>query len=393
MYATSARRDREGEAMRVLCSTTPHLGHFLPMVPLAHALERRGHDVVVASEPGFAQSVQREGLRPVGVGRDLTVEDMLAVLPDIGSVAPADQDAYARPRIFVELRANNVVDDLRVLIEEWRPDLVVRESAELAAWALAERLGLPHVAAGVATPAAEWEAIAAPWIERLGQRVGIAGLRAEAMYRHALLVFEPAGFGDWADTPTARRYRPGANLAGGTREVDARLDTFDDAPLVYATLGTEFYDAGFMTAMLDAAACNGRNVVATVGRGNDPSSVAPDDGRALVVRWLAQDALLDRVDVVLCHGGAGTIAAPLVHGVPLVVVPRGADQFANAARVAALGAGIALPPEQQDVDGMATALATVLDDPSYRASARAVADATARLPGLDVAVDQLEALA
>ena len=84
--------------MKVLVSTTPHLGHFLPLAPIARALDRRGHDVVVAAEPGFSPAIEREGLRAVGVGRDLTLDDMLAVLPDIAEVAPEDQDAYARPR-------------------------------------------------------------------------------------------------------------------------------------------------------------------------------------------------------------------------------------------------------------------------------------------------------
>ena len=379
--------------MKVLVSTTPHLGHFLPVAPIARALDRRGHDVVVAAEPGFATAIEREGLRAVGIGRDLTLDDLLAVLPDLATVAPEDQDAYARPRVFVELRANNALDDLRGFVGEWQPDLVVRDSAELASWAIAEQLELPHVSAGAASSAAEWERIAGPWIEALGQRVGIPALRASSMHRYGLLDVAPAGFHDWSDTPTARVYRPDVPPAtGGTDALDPRVGAFDDAPLVYATLGTEFYDPAFMQTMITAAMRAGRNVVATIGRGNDPAEVAPADDRVLVVDWLPQDELLGRVAAVLCHGGTGTTAGPRVHGVPLVVVPRGADQFANAARVAELGAGIALAPEQQHADHIDSVLTTVLDDPRYRAAARAVAEATARLPGLDEAVDYLQSL-
>jgi UDP:flavonoid glycosyltransferase YjiC (YdhE family) len=379
--------------MKVLVSTTPHLGHFLPLAPVARALDRRGHDVVVAAEPAFAPAIEREGLRAVAVGRDLTLDDLLAVLPDIATITPEDQDSYARPRVFVELRANSALVDLRALVAEWQPDLVVRDGAELASWAIAEQLDLPHVTAGAADSAAEWDRIAGPWIEELGRRVGIAALRASSMHRYALLDVAPAGFHDWSDTPTARVYRPDVPpTGGGTGALDSRLGAFDGAPLVYTTLGTEFYDPSFMQTMIAAAMHAGRNVVATIGRGNDPAAVAPADDRVLVVDWLPQDELLDRLDVVLCHGGTGTVTGPLVHGVPLVVVPRGADQFANAARVGQLGAGIAVPPEQQDTDHIDAALEAVLDDPRYRVAARAVAEATARLPGLDEAVDFLEEL-
>jgi len=380
--------------VKVLVSTTPHLGHFLPLVPIARALDRRGHDVVVAAEPGFSPAIEREGLRAVGVGRDLTLDDMLAVLPDIAEVAPEDQDAYARPRVFVELRANDALDDLRGFVAEWQPDLVVRDGAELASWAIAEQLDFPHVTAGAADSAAEWDRIAGPWIKDLGRRVGIPALRASSMHRYALFDVAPAGFHDWSDTPTARVYRPGEPPAGGgSGALDSRLGAFDDAPLVYTTLGTEFYDPSFMQTMIAAARRARRNVVATIGRGNDPAAVAPADERVLVVDWLPQDELLDRVDVVLCHGGTGTVAGPLVHGVPLVIVPHGADQFANAARVVELGAGIALSPEDQDAEHIEAALAAVLADPRYRAAAQEVAAATARLPGLDQAVRDLEHLA
>ena len=47
---------------------------------------------------------------------------------------------------------------------------------------------------------------------------------------------------------------------------------------------------------------------------------------------------------MVCHGGSGTMRAGLAAGIPQVVLPLFADQPDNAARVDALGAGIALEP-------------------------------------------------
>jgi UDP:flavonoid glycosyltransferase YjiC (YdhE family) len=379
-----------GVAVRVLVSTTPHLGHFLPLVPVANELVGRGHDVVVASEPGFAGAIHREGLEAAGVGRDLSVEDVLAVLPELASVAADRQDAYARPRVFIDLRANNVFSDLERMISEWQPDLVVREGAELASWALAERHQLAHVTVGVAGPAREWEAMAGPQIAELGRRASVPALRADSMYKYGLLVFEPAGFRDWSDTPTARVYRPFTARAGA---VDDRVAAFDDHPIVYTTLGTEFFDPIVMRTMLDAATRGERNVIATIGRGQDPNALALPSERLVIAEWIDQGTLLGHVAVVLCHGGTGTVTAPLVHGVPVVVIPRGADQFANAERVGSLGAGIVLPFEQQDADSMDAAITSVLHERHYRVAVQRIADDTARLPGTDAAADYLEATA
>lgn len=54
------------------------------------------------------------------------------------------------------------------------------------------------------------------------------------------------------------------------------------------------------------------------------------------------DALLPQVDLVITHGGAGTVERALAHGRPLAVVPFGNDQFYNTERVVTLGLGVGL---------------------------------------------------
>jgi UDP:flavonoid glycosyltransferase YjiC (YdhE family) len=378
--------------VRVLVSSNPNLGHFIPLVPLAQRLQRRGHQVVVATEPAFAATVQSRGLEQVAVGRDLTVDDMMAVLPKILDIAPEDQNAYAVPRLFVELRAHNAVDDLVGVMDEWRPDLVIREPAEFAAWAIAERFGTPHVTVGIgmATSAQEWDTLVGPWFAGLGDRVGVEDLDASSLFRYLLLSFAPAGYHDWSHTPTARVFRP--EPVDSSAPLDARVRDLDDRPLVYATLGTEFYNAALMGSIIAAAVDNDCNVVATTGPQGDPAEIDPHSPRVVVSSWIAQDTLLDRTAAVVSHGGAGSTGGPLVRGVPLVVAPQGADQFLHAKRVEELGVGVMLPPEQQTKDDIGIALATVLQTLRYREAAQRVAEATAHLPRIDQAIDDLEQL-
>ncbi len=68
----------------------------------------------------------------------------------------------------------------------------------------------------------------------------------------------------------------------------------------------------------------------------------------------------------LVHGGAGIVYACLAHGLPMVVWPHDYDQFDNAARVVAAGAGVR-------TKGTARSLLRALDlmdaDPLYRTAA------------------------
>jgi hypothetical protein len=137
--------------------------------------------------------------------------------------------------------ANNVFADLDRMISESQPDLVIREGAELASWALAERERMAYVTVGVASSTGEWDAMAGPQIAELGRRASVPGLRAESMYRYGLLVFQPAGFRDWSDTPTERVYRPYRRATAG---MDDRIGAFDNHPIVYVTLGSPRCSSG-----------------------------------------------------------------------------------------------------------------------------------------------------
>jgi UDP:flavonoid glycosyltransferase YjiC (YdhE family) len=103
--------------------------------------------------------------------------------------------------------------------------------------------------------------------------------------------------------------------------------------------------------------------------------------------------MLERVDAVICHGGTGTTTGPLMRGIPVVVIPRGADQFTNAEHIERLSAGVLIPPDRQEVNEIARALANILSDPIYRHAAQRIPDNTAHLPDLDSAIDLFERLA
>lgn len=79
------------------------------------------------------------------------------------------------------------------------------------------------------------------------------------------------------------------------------------------------------------------HVLASTG---GPTEVDGMPQQARVVPWVDQREVLIDARVLVCHGGAGTVLAGLTAGVPLVVVPLFADQFANAERVEAVGAGV-----------------------------------------------------
>ena len=61
---------------------------------------------------------------------------------------------------------------------------------------------------------------------------------------------------------------------------------------------------------------------------------------ARLVDWLSYARTMPRCDVVVCHGGHGTLARALASGCAVVVVPAAGDMNENAARVDWAGVGV-----------------------------------------------------
>ncbi|MGH3843789.1 MAG: glycosyltransferase, partial [Pseudonocardiaceae bacterium] len=161
-------------------------------------------------------------------------------------------------------------------------------------------------------------------------------------------------------------------------------------PVIYVSLGTVpiFNQPGTFAPILEALAGEDIEVVVTVGHNNDPAAFGNLPATVHVEQWLSLAALLPRCDAVVCHGGAGTTLAALACGLPLVVLPRGADQFPTAAACQRAGAALVLTPDHLTVDAIRDSVRTVLTEVSYRTAAlRLQSDISAMPPVQQVARD------
>jgi UDP:flavonoid glycosyltransferase YjiC (YdhE family) len=98
-------------------------------------------------------------------------------------------------------------------------------------------------------------------------------------------------------------------------------------------------------------------------------------------------------DVVVCHGGHGTLVRALANGLPVVVCPAVGDMAENASRVDWAGVGVRLPRRYATPRGVRAAVGRVLREPALAARAREVARWAAEDDGGARAVDELEAWA
>ena len=70
---------------------------------------------------------------------------------------------------------------------------------------------------------------------------------------------------------------------------------------------------------------------------------APAPSNAVLVPWLSYARTMPACDLVITHGGHGTLVRALASGCPVLVVPAAGDMGENAARVDWAGLGVRLP--------------------------------------------------
>jgi UDP:flavonoid glycosyltransferase YjiC (YdhE family) len=145
-------------------------------------------------------------------------------------------------------------------------------------------------------------------------------------------------------------------------------------PVIYVSLGTvpPFSQPSLFSAILRGMQQHDVEVVVTIGEHNDVSSLGHQPANVHVERWLPLPLLLPRCTAAVCHAGSGTMLAALGAGLPLLLLPQGADQFQNAAACARAGVARVLIPDAFSAESVAAELATLLSDPRYRLAAQRV---------------------
>jgi UDP:flavonoid glycosyltransferase YjiC (YdhE family) len=119
-----------------------------------------------------------------------------------------------------------------------------------------------------------------------------------------------------------------------------------------------------------------------------PTLRAP--ANTVMVEWMSYARTMPRCDLVITHGGHGTLARALVSGCPVLVVPAGGDMAENAARVDWAGVGVRLAPRFCTPWGIRLAVRRALSRPSLRSRAAELASWSFANPGPATAATQLE---
>ncbi|MGV9667035.1 glycosyltransferase [Nocardia niigatensis] len=329
--------------MRLVFASLATVGHAYPLVPLAVAARKAGCEVHFAVGEGMHGAIGRHGLRPF---------------------RPGD--------CFSEIYAEDIAGDL----ERLRPDLVIHEWG-VPGVAIAARLaGIPGL----------WHGFGRMFPEGIGLEMPTRVAGVEEVPHIDIC---PPALQD-KEFLRADRIELRPVPYPGAGEIDAVPGIPADRPLIYLTLGTAFGTPELLTRAVSGLSRLDARIVVAAGR-LDPDELGALPDNVTVHGWVSQTRLLPYVDLVVHHGGSGTTLGALNYGVPQLLLPQGADQFANANAVEAAGAALQVRTDDLDAAVIMDRAAQLLPRRGnpHRAAAEALAAEIARMPAPEEVVDRL----
>ena len=361
--------------MKALLATFPAYGHLLPMLPLARAVAAAGDELVIAAHSDLHGAAPGLTMRAAGPAlAELIAENQTRFAQDVldyrsdGDAGEMDLLA-ATVALFTTTYADLAFDDVLALVADERPDVVVAEMWDFVTPLAAHQLGIPYVRF-THSPATVIDPVLAAGAEKAGAQ---RGLPVPAPVATVQL------WPEWLEALPVTSDESRIAIRSSAYDVAEPVDLpafAGDRPVVLVTLGTVVDDLELLRSAVGAVLNAGADALVTTGFTATPDDLAADSERVHATSFSPIGQLLDRVQAVVAAGGSGTTLATLSRGLPLLFVPRIANQPQVAASVTTFGAGIT-------PDSLEESLPSLLHDAGLRTRAGEARARLAERPSAD----------
>jgi UDP:flavonoid glycosyltransferase YjiC (YdhE family) len=372
--------------LRVLCVTQPGDGHLNPLAHVAGGLVAAGHDVLFATSRPYVPDVERRGLKAVAVGPDFRWDAALQTWPDGARHMGAASAPFWTGVVERDVSPAFTTDVLSV-VASFKPDLLLAEYATVMTMTTVRELtGLPLAMTAWGTEPGSARFFShglTESIRRFRQVSGLAPIEGLPEIEH-WIVFTPPSWGRAQGEPLASTLR--------ARQPSARTGAWSapdgPGPFVYGTLGTVYNTRRRLGTVVDAIGLGGWSGLVTVGNTMNPDDFAASP-RVTVERFVPQVDALERADVMLCHGGLGSVLGAIESGTPMVILPLGADQLDNAAIARELGIATVVDPAAAGPESLCKAIAAVLASSAHQKASASLRDEALAMMAMQDVVQQL----
>ncbi|WP_051217172.1 macrolide family glycosyltransferase [Paenibacillus assamensis] len=339
-------------------------GHINPTLGIVEELVNRGHRVTYVVTEEFVPVVEAAGAE---------ARIYASVIPANIVLKRQGFEHSLDPMELFFQEAQQMLPQLEEIYEDDRPDLVLYDFMAWIASAVAVKWGVPAIELCSSYPRSKQDSIEEvtkqiPGMEDFKKRVSqyLDSLQIEGVTLESLLfgsqlsiIFMPRMIHYAGESFDDRYHFVGPCLRTEHNPLSWNPPA-DGRPVLYISLGTVFNDwPEFFNQCIEAFGHTSWHVVLVIGKQIDRDQLLHIPDNFEIHESVPQLSVLKHTKLFISHGGMNSTMEAMLHHVPLVVIPQMLEQEITAKRVAALGLGYYLKPEDVTVDTLREAVKTV----------------------------------
>lgn len=380
----------------------PFFGHINPTLSIGASLIEKGHSVVwTGLIPLEKEYIPMKGIyfypEELLAPHKKEIEYILSLQGNGSNLSGLETLKLALEQTYIPF-AKIMIDGVISIIEKFNPDVIINDCITFAGSLAAYKKGIPYATTTTSPPEAMGDPKIAPKVEewchnliiKLQNDLGIYGKEELINSKELNMVFTSYEFAGYKIPPTNLTFI--GPVFGRPSPVTFDWDKFEtyNNPKIYVSLGTVVEDIrqDFFKRIVNIF----REKPVTVIASAEPSLLNEWPNNFIVQKKLPQIELLQKVDVVISHGGFNTINESLINELPILVIPIAYDQFYNASLIEKSGCGIRLRYKRMKDSEIENAIYELLNNTIYKKAAKYIKQTFMNAGGNHKAVELLENL-
>ena len=383
-------------------------GHVNPTLSFTTELVKRGVRVTYFSTEDFRRIIEPTGAKFVPVPSWMASNDPKDQKPEEGKKEESsDSVAAIVPFLFLN-EAGAYIDTVLEVLREDRPDAILHDFAGIAGTMAADILQVPNIMLYTSYPSNDSYSVAESFsnvpadhpmriaadriAEGYVQKYGCRKMTVKEIFD---------GQGDLNLVMVQKRLVPNyesfddsfvfTGVQIGKRSAFGSWTAPDNGrPLLYSSLGTSFNNwPEYYPILFDAVRDLDINVFAALG-GIEPESLQDVPANVELGKMVPQLDILSQASVFITHAGMGGTGEAIYYGVPMIAIPQMDEQAITARQIEKNGLGVAfLDKSAITSDALKAAIVKLLEDPSYRNTAKAFSEDMRALGGAQASADAI----
>ena len=377
-------------------------GHVNPTLSVVTELVNRGVRVTYFTTENFRSIIEPTGAKFV------PVHSWMAQQQDGQDNGDKDDNVAATvPFLFLN-EAGAYIDDVMAVLREDRPDAVMHDFAGIAGTMAADMLKVPSIMIYTSYPSNDTYSVAesfegVPEDHPLRIAAGQIAQGYVEKYGCRMLTVKEIfdGQGDLNLVMMQKRLVPNyesfddrfvfTGVQIGKRTAFGSWKAPDNGkPLLYSSLGTAFNNwPEYYPILFDAVRDLDINVFAALGE-IKPESLKDIPANVEVGQMVPQLDILSQASVFITHAGMGGTGEAIYYGVPMIAIPQMDEQAITARQIEKTGLGVAFLDNNSITSGrLKEAIIKLLEDESYRSTAREFSEDMKGLGGAEASADAI----